>query len=319
MASNNSLEILETNPVPNLSGTPPDSSGTHLKFSGLSKSFSFRKKASGLTVKRSKTMSAAPNDSDPNSPKLDPSNTSKEVLQDDTEMETFNPLQFKHTAYPLEERFYSYRPCNSKDWSTKNLSILVLNNNDLDVFPTCICNLENLRYLCLSANQLAELSPQLIELQNLQILILNSNVLTSEGINCVSFEKMKSLKSLFIVKNCIESFPKSLLNSEIETLALSQNQIQEIPNEIENMKHLLWLGLSLTIANNPLNDLDPKVKQRASRQFPLAILYQNNNPNEAMTPPEEYMSPIVLQDALVELKKIKENEMKRASSPSLAI
>ncbi|KNE60412.1 hypothetical protein AMAG_05803 [Allomyces macrogynus ATCC 38327] len=181
-------------------------------------------------------------------------------------------------ALPEQTRSYRYRNLTVKqilEWITPdNLTVLNLSNNQLPVIPDPICGIQTLRTLSLNWNNLCDLNPKLVQLQALQTLALSANRITDASLLGIAWKDMPNLKRLMLVQNQLKEFPECLLGTKLDTLSLSNNALTHLPDEITNMVHLQWLGLSnnqlrsvaplrkmhplsgLTLANNPLEDHD---------------------------------------------------------------
>ncbi|KAJ3371430.1 hypothetical protein GGF31_003355 [Allomyces arbusculus] len=191
---------------------------------------------------------------------------------------TGTPSRPAKPALPEQTRSYRYRNLTVRqiqEWITPdNLTVLNLSNNQLPVIPDPICGIQTLRTLSLNWNNLCDLNPKLVQLQALQTLAFSANRITDASLLAVAWKDMPNLKRLMLVQNQLKEFPKCLLDTNLDTLALSNNAITHLPDEIINMVHLQWLGLSnnqlrsvaplhkmhplsgLTLANNPLKDHD---------------------------------------------------------------
>ncbi|ORZ30156.1 hypothetical protein BCR44DRAFT_1445889 [Catenaria anguillulae PL171] len=154
----------------------------------------------------------------------------------------------------LSYRFKNLTTCPVSEWNaTDNITTIMLSNNCLTMIPDELCNLPFLRTLSLSTNQIASINPNIVNLVTLQTLNLSANQLTTAAVDEVDWSLMGSLRTLYLIRNKLTAFPKSVLDTEIETLSLSDNLIETIPPEINTMAHLQWIGLS----NNKISSLDP--------------------------------------------------------------
>ena len=125
-----------------------------------------------------------------------------------------------------------------------SLTSLVLHYNCLKTIPDVIGNLNRLTILDLSFNEL-EVLPSLDKLVNLDTLNVSSNKLTE-------LPDLSGLLNLHVViggHNLLTRFPSSLTSEKLvhlHTILLSDNQIEDLPAEISNLKALK----NLDLANN---------------------------------------------------------------------
>lgn len=125
----------------------------------------------------------------------------------------------------------------------QDLINLKLNNNKLQELTFDVNNLVQLRYLNLSHNQLSQLPAEIKELRKLKCLCLDKNQFTTLSFN---LGNLKKLTILGLDNNRLTnvSFNIGKFTPELETLSLSNNQLEEVPAGLERMANLVSLNLN---------------------------------------------------------------------------
>ena len=118
----------------------------------------------------------------------------------------------------------------------KNLKSLYLNNVILDTFPDCICNLKNLEVLTIGELKIETLPKCLKKLPNLKELTIHKGTL--KDISIIS--ELLNLEKVLITKNEVDKLPqfKSANKYKLESLDLSNNNIEAINKDVNNLKSL---------------------------------------------------------------------------------
>ncbi|KAI9223888.1 hypothetical protein BC828DRAFT_374845 [Blastocladiella britannica] len=130
-------------------------------------------------------------------------------------------------------------------FAAESLTTLVLSDNALTAIPEELRSLTSLKQLMLANNRIATLPASTLEnMPALETLHLGGNALTTGAVNGVNWAWMPTIRRVYLMRNQLDAVPRSLLIDTIETLALSDNQIQTIPPEISAMTCLQWLGLA---------------------------------------------------------------------------
>lgn len=100
--------------------------------------------------------------------------------------------------------------------------------------------------------RMSELSP------NIKLIDLSASGLTSEVLDSLNLNKLKSLSTLRLSQNNISNFPYELTKIKgLEYLGLDKNKITKLPNDLGFLKNLKYLDLRD-------NYLDEKEKNRIS-------------------------------------------------------
>lgn len=136
------------------------------------------------------------------------------------------------------------------------LQVVWLDDNQFELFPSCLFQLINLKALRLSNNMLHEVPPMIESLDRLEILALDNNEIIDFPNGLLS---LKGLKQLWLRQNKIEILPHNLSALEsLETFSISSNRLSSLPDniwEISKLKCLYINGNKLTSISLPA---DPK-------------------------------------------------------------
>ncbi|KAJ8305080.1 hypothetical protein KUTeg_017366 [Tegillarca granosa] len=130
-----------------------------------------------------------------------------------------------------------------------NLTVLVLDTNELSALPQEICKLRNLERLALSNNMLSSLPSGFKQLDKLQSLHMANNEFEDFPDEIC---ELKSLEFLDMSDNLLTKLPNQIQNlKNVHTLLLFGNKLSILPDSICSMKELrcIWLG------NNLIRDL----------------------------------------------------------------
>lgn len=155
----------------------------------------------------------------------------------------------KITTIPVEVRFQCcnlrvetcspliYVPLPLLQFGTlSTLRTLWLDDNQLEQFPICLCQLTGLRSLRLTGNDLETLPASISALQDLHTLAVDNNRLRDFPAGCL---RMPKLKHLWLRQNKIVGLPESLASmSSLETLSVSSNALQALPPSLASMPTL---------------------------------------------------------------------------------
>eukprot|EP00944_MAST-04C_sp_MAST-4C-sp1_P010137 g10137.t1 len=148
----------------------------------------------------------------------------------------------------------------------KELKALLLGENVLKEYPSCIDKLEHLTVLQLSNNRIPRISPEIKANVLLTMLCIDGNELTAlpEEMKTLTrlthllahenlftevppvLEHFTNLQELFLQGNKLQYFPGTLASklTKLEYLDLAGNQLYELPGEIGELKKLEVLSLS---------------------------------------------------------------------------
>ncbi|KAJ3424129.1 leucine-rich repeat receptor protein kinase ems1 [Anaeramoeba flamelloides] len=148
-----------------------------------------------------------------------------------------------------------------------SLNKLSINNNSIEVLPNTIGKLVNLKEIFLSDNFIRSLPSQISNLKQLQKLELGGNNLT---VLPSSIGNLTLLIYLGLSFNFIEQIPTEISKlTLLEELYINDNQLKSLPEEIGSLKSLRELELS----NNSLEILPENIGNLQNLQF----LYCNHN------------------------------------------
>lgn len=140
-------------------------------------------------------------------------------------------------------------------WEQTDLTKLLLSSNQLTHLSDDIRLLPGLTTLDLHDNQLNMLPCAIGELQDLQQLRLSHNQLTSLPVELCS---LRSLRTLTLQQNLLESLPQELGQLEnLTELDLSNNHLRDLPSSLGGLTCLLKLNLS----HNKLSCLPDSISQ----------------------------------------------------------
>jgi len=123
----------------------------------------------------------------------------------------------------------------------ENLEVLSVCQNSLQTLPNFFNLLKDLQLFCAAKNFLKVLPPSLSALDSLKILFLSENQWDEALLDFSGFE---SLETVDLSRNALKGIPKNLLKDSLKALNLATNQIDRIPDEIENALNLRVLRLS---------------------------------------------------------------------------
>lgn len=147
----------------------------------------------------------------------------------------------------------------------ENLKELYLTENRLNSLPESIGDLKSLEKLNLSDNHLVNLPSKIGNLTNLKELHLNHNVIQNLP---ESISKLKKLEVLSIWGNQLRNLPKKMDEMySMRVLGLSFNQLEEFPELISSLE-------ILDLSNNNIQNIPKNIDCLKS----LKILWVNNNP-----------------------------------------
>ncbi|XP_065899983.1 protein flightless-1 homolog [Dysidea avara] len=164
-----------------------------------------------------------------------------------------------------------------------NIKWMRVNNSSITKLPDELENLQRLEVLYLARNKLNELhTGNIPSLSSLRVLYASHNELRDSGIPSDLF-KLEHLATLDFSHNDLSKIPDELLHakgvlvlalshnrisnipgavfvhcSDIQSLNLSNNQLQSLPPQIRRLSHLQVLNL----ANNPLNHYQFKMLEK---------------------------------------------------------
>jgi Leucine-rich repeat (LRR) protein len=137
----------------------------------------------------------------------------------------------------------------------KNLTILYLNNNQIQEVPKCFENQKRLKTLVLENNNLFTIDCVLEKLSSLENIYVGNNLWLDIP---KFFDNLSSVSSQIIelsLSGCrLEKFPKKIFEfKKLQRLYLNNNHITEIPDKIQKLENLE----ELFIDDNLIDDLSP--------------------------------------------------------------
>jgi internalin A len=142
-----------------------------------------------------------------------------------------------------------------KSDSSKQLTVLYLNGNELAELPSEIGQLTNLRVLRLVDNHLTRLPPDIAQLTNPGLLDLSGNPLRQLPPEVV---RVTSLRDLYLARSQLTDLPTEIAQLKyLRQLFLGNNALTTLPKEINRLVNLRHLDLS----NNRLTELPPEIGQ----------------------------------------------------------
>lgn len=153
---------------------------------------------------------------------------------------------------------------NSNIGTLENLEVLDLGYNDLLQLPEEIGNLKNLKMLDLNDNNIKELPDSFEELQQLEYLVLRGNDLTEIP---EFVYKLKNLKDLDLMSTKISTIDERILNTNIEALRISHQEINGFdfdPKMLAQLKSLKTFQTSNLRADKRLSKSKKKLKRLRS-------------------------------------------------------
>ena len=116
------------------------------------------------------------------------------------------------------------------------LKTLWLDDNQLEQFPVCLCQLTGLLSLRLTGNDLETLPMSIAALQALETLAVDNNRLIEFPAGCL---QMPNLKHLWLRQNKLTDLPDDLDRmTALETLSVSSNQLSLLPSCLGSMRVL---------------------------------------------------------------------------------
>eukprot|EP01088_Endostelium_zonatum_P016132 TRINITY_DN4234_c0_g1_i2.p1 TRINITY_DN4234_c0_g1~~TRINITY_DN4234_c0_g1_i2.p1 ORF type:complete len:1257 (-),score=408.02 TRINITY_DN4234_c0_g1_i2:170-3940(-) len=134
-------------------------------------------------------------------------------------------------------------------WTMKNLRVLWLFQNKLEVVPEYIGRLTKLRAIGLNENMIRELPNQIGYLEGLQVLDLRYNKLVKLP---ATIGRLSMLSRLFLRFNKLESLPDTIgLLTNLEMLSVRNNELVTLCRGVNHLKSLKILDVS----NNHLSKL----------------------------------------------------------------
>jgi len=111
--------------------------------------------------------------------------------------------------------------------SLLTLKTLWLDDNQIEQFPVCLCQLTGLLSLRLTGNDLQSLPPSISALQSLETLAVDNNRLVEFPAGCL---QMPNLKHLWLRQNKLTDLPDDLGRMVgLETLSVSSNELTMLP------------------------------------------------------------------------------------------
>lgn len=153
----------------------------------------------------------------------------------------------------------------------EQLKTLNLGFSGLNQFPNAIFDLSNLQTLIWTGNSIEKLPAQFAQLTKLRKLDIGFNPALKDDIQVLT--QIPSLKELHI-SGLRTALSKPILETvgqlqQLETLWMSYNDLQEVPNSIQSLKQLRFLSL----AHNQLTELPALI----GKLDQLEYLYLENN------------------------------------------
>lgn len=117
-----------------------------------------------------------------------------------------------------------------------SLKTLWLDDNQLEQFPICLCQLTGLISLRLTGNDMETLPSSISALVALETLAVDNNRLKEFPVGCL---RMPNLKHLWLRQNKLEDLPDNLESMRsLETLSVSSNLLEELPSCLATMTQL---------------------------------------------------------------------------------
>lgn len=136
-------------------------------------------------------------------------------------------------------------PIKIKGKTVKQVKKLNLSGKNLKCIPDNVYEYSNLEKLDLSNNRITEIPCDILKLRKLRTLDLAFNQI--KVLQSAIF-KLPKLRILNLHGNFIHSLPKQLATSNLQTLIVSKNQIEQIDDAlVSNLK-------VLDIVDNPISD-----------------------------------------------------------------
>ncbi|PAV65805.1 hypothetical protein WR25_00976 [Diploscapter pachys] len=180
----------------------------------------------------------------------------------------------KHLENSWKSRILQLKASNLKNFPEEACQLadilrnIDLSQNKIRILPTAISSFCELRQLHLSGNQLTEIPDEIGSLRKLEVLNLSGNSHISKLPD--SLVACNQLKTISLASNAFVEFPSVLCNMlSIEMVDLSQNRIEQLPDEISEIK-----AQELNLNQNQLNNLNAS---SLSRNKHLKILRVEEN------------------------------------------
>ena len=133
----------------------------------------------------------------------------------------------------------------------ETLQSLDISNNFIHNIPEDILKLK-LRKLCIGGNPLDEFPTFIDELSDLDEIDLSSSFLEKIPYD---IDKLTKLKKLKVNDNCVEAFPESLCQKNLEKLEINENPLKRLP---DSFRHALKLRC-LDISSTDLQEIPPQI------------------------------------------------------------
>jgi len=124
----------------------------------------------------------------------------------------------------------------------KKSNVLSLKKSNLTTIPPAVFNLTNLTTLIISFNKLQNIPDEIKNLTNLQVLHASNCFLSNDQIS-QQLWLLPNLKELNLVKNTLIDMKPILNVKSLTKLDLSDNDILEIPSDIDKLQNLETLNL----------------------------------------------------------------------------
>ena len=152
----------------------------------------------------------------------------------------------------------------------KKIRILNISGNNLTELNELFGEFTNLQLLNISGNKLTKLPKSIWKLQKIEELYIHNNELTELD---ETFNKLR-LKTLNLSYNYFTQIPITSINTGIEKLDLSHNNLKSLRDDIEDIIHInkLYRLKEMDLSNNQLSELP-----ESFHNFNLKTLNLSNN------------------------------------------